>query len=45
VGGADANGSGLGGLRRRIEALDGTLRIASPAGGPTLIRAEMPCGS
>jgi signal transduction histidine kinase len=44
VGGADPNGSGLSGLRRRIEALDGTLRVASPAGGPTVIRAEMPCG-
>jgi signal transduction histidine kinase len=44
VGGADANGSGLSGLRRRIEALDGTLRVASPAGGPTVVRAEMPCG-
>jgi signal transduction histidine kinase len=44
VGGADPNGSGLSGLRRRIEALDGTLRVASPPGGPTLIRAEMPCG-
>jgi signal transduction histidine kinase len=45
VGGADPHGSGLSGLRRRIEALDGTLRVASPAGGPTLIRADMPCGS
>jgi signal transduction histidine kinase len=45
VGGADPGGSGLSGLRRRIEALDGTLRVASPAGGPTVIRAEMPCGS
>jgi signal transduction histidine kinase len=44
VGGADPNGNGLSGLRRRIEALDGTLRVASPPGGPTLIRAEMPCG-
>src|SRR4051794_13074980 len=44
VGGANPNGNGLGGLRRRIEALDGTLRIASPPGGPTLIRADMPCG-
>ena len=44
VGGADLNGGGLSGLRRRVEALDGTLRVASPAGGPTLIRAEMPCG-
>jgi signal transduction histidine kinase len=44
VGGADPNGSGLSGLRRRIDALDGTLRVASPPGGPTLVRAEMPCG-
>jgi signal transduction histidine kinase len=44
VGGADPTGGGLSGLRRRIEALDGTLRVASPPGGPTLIRAEMPCG-
>ena len=43
-GGADSNGSGLSGLRRRIEALDGTLRVASPPGGPTVVRAEMPCG-
>jgi signal transduction histidine kinase len=44
VGGADPSGSGLSGLRRRVEALDGTLRVASPPGGPTVIRAEMPCG-
>jgi signal transduction histidine kinase len=43
-GGADPAGGGLSGLRRRIEALDGALRVASPPGGPTLIRAEMPCG-
>jgi signal transduction histidine kinase len=43
-GGADPTGAGLSGLRRRIEALDGTLRVASPSGGPTLIRADMPCG-
>ena len=44
VGGANPNGGGLSGLRRRIEALDGTLRVASPSGGPTVVRAEMPCG-
>jgi signal transduction histidine kinase len=44
-GGADPAGNGLTGLRRRVEALDGTLRIASPPGGPTLLRAEIPCGS
>jgi signal transduction histidine kinase len=43
VGGADASGSGLSGLRRRVEALDGTLTVASPAGGPTNVRAELPC--
>jgi signal transduction histidine kinase len=45
VGGADASGSGLSGLRKRIEALDGELRVASPPGGPTLLHAELPCGS
>jgi signal transduction histidine kinase len=44
-GGADPSGSGLTGLRKRVEALDGDLRIASPAGGPTLLRAEVPCES
>jgi signal transduction histidine kinase len=44
-GGADLSGSGLTGLRKRIEALDGELRIASPPGGPTLLHAEIPCGS
>ena len=42
-GGADASGSGLTGLRRRVEALDGRLRVASPAGGPTIVAAELPC--
>jgi len=44
-GGADPEGGGLTGLRRRVEALDGHLTIVSPAGGPTTIRAELPCGS
>jgi signal transduction histidine kinase len=44
-GGADPGGGGLSGLRRRVEALDGTLAVLSPAGGPTTIRAELPCGS
>jgi signal transduction histidine kinase len=42
-GGANPEGSGLSGLRKRVEALDGSLRVASPVGGPTVIRAEMPC--
>jgi signal transduction histidine kinase len=44
-GGADAAGRGLTGLRQRVRALDGTLRIESPEGGPTTLRAELPCGS
>jgi signal transduction histidine kinase len=42
-GGADPAGGGLTGLRRRVEALDGRLRVASPAGGPTIVAAELPC--
>lgn len=44
-GGAIVTGNGLTGLRRRVEALDGTLRVTSPAGGPTTVRTELPCGS
>ncbi|MFF3389658.1 sensor histidine kinase [Streptomyces sp. NPDC002669] len=45
-GGADERaGSGLVGIRRRVAALDGTTRIESPAGGPTQIEVELPCGS
>jgi signal transduction histidine kinase len=44
-GGADPSGGGLTGLRRRVEALDGRLSVDSPTGGPTVIRAELPCGS
>jgi signal transduction histidine kinase len=46
VGGADpARGSGLRGLADRVAAVDGPLSITSPPGGPTVIRAELPCGS
>ena len=44
-GGADPDGGGLSGLSRRVEALDGRLLVSSPPGGPTTIRAELPCGS
>jgi signal transduction histidine kinase len=44
-GGADPSGGGLHGLARRVEALDGTLSVESPPGGPTAVRAVMPCGS
>jgi signal transduction histidine kinase len=43
-GGADPAGNGLTGLAQRVRALDGTLRISSPAGGPTTVTAELPCG-
>ena len=43
VGGAHASrGSGLTGLRDRIEALGGTFRIESPTGSGTLIEVEIP---
>jgi signal transduction histidine kinase len=38
-------GSGLDGLAQRVEALDGSLAIDSPAGGPTTLRAVIPCAS
>lgn len=44
-GAADALGSGLVGLRQRVEALDGTLSISSPPGTGTTIRAVLPCES
>ncbi|WP_354639298.1 sensor histidine kinase [Kitasatospora camelliae] len=42
-GGADPAGGGLTGLRGRVAALDGTLHIDSPAGGPTTVTVELPC--
>ena len=46
VGDADPEqGSGLRGLADRVEAHGGRLRIWSPAGGGTRLRAEMPCAS
>ena len=46
VGGADLDrGSGLYGLRDRVEALDGELCIESSAGQGTLVRAELPVRS
>ena len=43
AGGADpAQGSGLRGLSDRVAALDGTLSVASPDGGGTAVRAEIP---
>jgi signal transduction histidine kinase len=43
VGGADpAKGSGIIGLRDRVEALGGTIEIASPSGGGTALLARIP---
>jgi signal transduction histidine kinase len=42
VGGAQPDGSGLLGLRDRLAALDGRLRVESPAEGGTLVAAELP---
>jgi signal transduction histidine kinase len=42
-GGANPNGSGLTGLGKRVRALDGRLDVISPPGGPTVIRADIPC--
>ena len=46
TGGADDRlGTGLAGIRGRVHALDGTVNVDSPAGGPTTITMELPCGS
>lgn len=46
VGGAQlAPGGGLEGLTTRVAAVGGSLSVSSPAGGPTRVRAELPCAS
>jgi signal transduction histidine kinase len=42
-GGANPEGSGLAGLSKRVRALDGQLDVISPTGGPTVVRAGIPC--
>ena len=43
VGGADpTTGTGLRGLRDRVDALDGDLEIDSPRGGGTIVTVELP---
>lgn len=44
-GAAIAPGGGLAGLRDRVEALDGSLLLHSPAGGPTVVHVELPLTS
>ena len=42
---ANGGGTGLRGLVQRAAAVDGTLTVDSPPGGPTAITVELPCGS
>jgi signal transduction histidine kinase len=45
-GGADPRaGTGMRGVARRLAAFDGTMRVSSPTGGPTLVTLEVPCAS
>ena len=41
----DGGGTGLRGLAQRAAAVDGTLTVDSPPGGPTAITVELPCES
>ncbi|TNH29681.1 sensor histidine kinase [Micromonospora orduensis] len=41
----EARGSGITGIRRRVEAYDGRMTLTSPPGGPTRMHVELPCGS
>jgi signal transduction histidine kinase len=46
VGGAEMRtGGGLAGLADRASSVEGTLRVVSPTGGPTIVTAELPCAS
>ena len=36
-------GTGMRGVMRRLSAFDGTMRVSSPPGGPTLVMLEIPC--
>lgn len=42
-GAVPAKGGGLTGSADRVAAVGGTMRLSSPDGGPTHIRAELPC--
>jgi len=44
-GGADASGSGLQGVRDRVEALGGSLTVDERRAGGTELIARLPCGS
>jgi signal transduction histidine kinase len=38
-------GGGLAGLADRASSVEGSLRISSPQGGPTIVAADLPCAS
>jgi signal transduction histidine kinase len=43
-GGAEVRpGGGLAGLADRAATIDGVITVVSPIGGPTVIRADLPC--
>jgi signal transduction histidine kinase len=42
-GAAIRSGGGLSGLADRAATIDGVITVVSPAGGPTVIRADLPC--
>jgi signal transduction histidine kinase len=47
-GGADdgtrvTGGTGIAGLRERATSLGGSIHLDSPIGGPTILRAVLPC--
>ena len=44
-GAVPGHGTGLHGLAQRAAAVDGTLSIDSPPGGPTTVTVELPCES
>jgi signal transduction histidine kinase len=45
-GGAEQRpGGGLAGLADRTSSIEGSLHVSSPAGGPTVLVAELPCAS
>lgn len=44
-GAAEQPGGGLAGLADRATSVEGSLRVSSPEGGPTIVAAELPCAS
>ncbi len=44
LGGADPSaGTGLSGLAKRVDSVDGSFHVSSPVGGPTTVTVELPC--